>query len=102
MGEHFSGASDSGLNLIEYQQNVPLVAQLAKCADIFVPEDIYAALALYRLGKHRADVVGQSRFERRDIVGGNISEALGEGIEILMEYILSGGCQRGDGSAVEG
>ena len=57
VGEKFAGASDSGLDLVEYQQYVALIAELSERFYRFRVEPIDSALALYRLGSDRADAV---------------------------------------------
>ena len=54
---HLAGQADAGLHLVEDQQHVVLVAELADGAEELGTEVVVAALALDRLHDERGDVV---------------------------------------------
>ena len=96
-----TGSSQSGLDLVQYQQDAALVAYLAHCLQVAVAGRHDAALALHRLQQHRAHRGVERGHEGVDVVEGHVTEAVGHGREGLMLLGLAGGGQRGQRAAVE-
>ena len=103
-GEHGAGAAHAGLHLVQHQQRAALVAQRAQPGQVGVVRRAYAALALDRLDQHGGDV--RMRVEGaahgREVVEGNLREALGVGCEAVAHPRPGGGAQGEQGAAVEG
>ena len=102
IGEEGAGAAHAGLDLVDEEEPVLVRAELRHRLDVVRVQGIHAALPLDQLHHHRAHVVPGGGLEARHVVGVGVAEALGEGEEKLVEVVLAGGLQGGDGPAVEG
>ena len=101
-GKQGAGAAHAGLYLINEQQPVPLFTQLGHGRDKGPVQGQHAALPLNELEHHGAHVVAGHRLHAVQVVGIGIAETLGEGEEIVVELVLTGGGEGGQGAAMEG
>ena len=96
------GAGESGLHLVEHEQDTALVAQLADSGDVLGIGRIHAAFALQRFEQDRGDDVGVNSIgEGVEVVEGHVAEAFGQRLERLVLGGLARGVQRRQGPAVE-
>ena len=79
----------------------PFRAHSSTSLDIIPVQGQHAALALDQLHHDGAHIVPPG-LPGRPVVGLGVAEALGEGEEVVVEHLLAGGRQGGDGAAVEG
>ena len=77
------------------------VAELAHGLHIVRVQRHHAALALNEFQHHGAGVAVHQLLQRFHIACRSIQEALVEGAEVVVEHLLTGGGQGGDGAAVE-
>ena len=101
-GEEAARPPYAGLDLVHQQQPVLLRAQSGNGLHIVTVQGQHAALALDQLHHDGTHVVPRRGLQGGKVVGVGIPEPLGEGEEIVVEHVLAGGRQGGDGAAVEG
>ena len=102
VGKEAPGAADAGLHLVNEQQPVLLRAQLRHLLDKGLLQGTDAPLPLDEFHHHAAHVPTPLGLDAVDVVGAGIAEPLGKGEEKLVEVVLAGGLQGGDGAAMEG
>ena len=102
-----AGAADAHLHLIEDQQDVVLIAELAHAAEEGRIAGVHAALALQGLQQHRRHprplglAVAQQHLEGGRVVVGEVAEALHHRLKALVVLRLAGGGDGRQGAAVE-
>ena len=104
VGEQLAGTAQAGLHLVEDQQRAVLIAQLARAFQIRLVRRQHTAFALDRLQHHGAGLVGNGRFQRRQVVIGDMFDAFdlrAETIGILRLAADRNGEQRAAVEAVD-
>ena len=96
-----AGAAHAGLHLVHDEHKVFFVTELAHGLHIVRVQRHHAALALNEFQHHGAGVAVHQLLQRFHIARRSIQEALVEGAEVVVEHLLTGGGQGGDGAAVE-
>ncbi len=89
--EQTAGAADAGLDLVHQQQVVVFRAVAGQFLDKGLVHGQHAALALNQLQHDGAGVLAGLCLDRIQTVGVSVAEALGEGEEVLVEHVLTGG-----------
>ena len=100
-GQEGAGAAHAGLHLIHDQHQVPVVAQRTHPQHKGGVQGHHAPLALDQLQHDGAGVLVHQLGQGVQVPGGRIEEAVVEGPEKLMEPVLAGGGQSGQGAAME-
>ena len=102
IGVELSGAAVAGLNFIDHQQYILLLAKLSGGLDEVGVQGYHAPFALDALQKKpRHFVLGESLLQGGNVVGGGMDEAWGKGLEQFVIVGLAGGGQGGDGPTME-
>ena len=97
-----AGPPEPGLDLVEHEQDAPLVAQGPHPGQVVRGGGHHPALALDGLEQHPGHGAGAMRLgQRRQVVVGDVDEPLGQRLEGLVLGRLAGGGQGGQGPAVE-
>ncbi len=96
-----AGPGESGLDLVEDQQDPALVAQLPHPPQVVVGGRVDPSLALDRLEKDRTHLGTEGPLELVEIVPRDVAEPLRQRLEGLVLLRLSGCRQRGQRAAVE-
>ena len=96
-----AGAAHAGLHLVHDEHKVFFVAELAHGLHVVRVQRHHTALALNEFQHHGAGGAIHQLLQRFDIACRSIQEALVEGAEVVVEHLLTGGGQGGDGAAVE-
>ena len=96
-----AGAAHAGLHLVHDEDQVLLVTELAHSLHIIGVQRHDAALALDEFQHDGAGVAVHQLLQRLDIPRRGVQEPLIEGAEIVVEHLLTGGGQGGDGAAME-
>ena len=96
-----AGAAEAGLDLVDHEQQVPLVAQPAHGLEVLGPGRPYATFALDRFEQYGRHFRGHRLFHGLDVLPGHMPETVREGLEGLVLGGLAGGVQRGQGPPVE-
>ena len=96
--EQAAGPAHAGLNLIYQQQIVVFCAVGGQLLDKSLVQRQHTALALDQFQHNGAGVRPGLGLDRIQAVGISVAEALGEGEEVLVEHILTGGLKGGDGA----
>jgi len=96
-----AGAAHAGLHLVHDEHKVFFVAELAHGLHVVRVQRHHTALALNEFQHHGAGGAVHQLLQRFDIACRSIQEALVEGAEVVVEHLLTGGGQGGDGAAVE-
>ncbi len=102
MREELAGAAGADLDLVEHEEDALLVAQVAQALQELLRGGTHAALALDGLGQDGADVFVHDVLDGLEVVELGIAEAGGQGLEVAVDGILTGGGAGGEGAAVEG
>ena len=103
VGIELARAAIAGLNLVDHQGDVIVGAELCGGPDEFGGQGIDTALALNALEQDARGIqIGHGLGQRLDVVGLHMGKAGGQRGEILVEMILAGGGQGGQGAAMEG
>ncbi len=100
-GEPRSGTPDSGLHVVEDQQHVALVAELAKGLQVVHLQREYATLALGGLDHDGRGLRPDHPGHGFDVVGRYLDEPWGKGLEDSLLLGLAGGGQGGERASVE-
>ena len=101
-GKERTRAADPGLYLVHQQQPVPLGAEHRQIVDEVRLHGQYAALALYQLQHDGAHIVARYLLHTVHTARPGIAESLVKGEKVVVEHVLPGGGQGGDGTPVEG
>ena len=102
IGEELARAADARLDLVEDEQRVIFVAELAHALEVAGRWRVDAALALDRLEQHGARLVAHHGRELREVVVMDVVEAVRQRPEALVVMRLARRRQRRDRAAVEG
>ena len=103
-GEPFAGAAHAALHLVQHQQPVMLVADLAQLLQVMDVQRADAAFALDRLDQHRnhVAVVLGNLADRFQIVVGHAHEAADQRLETGLHLAVAGGGKGRQRAPVEG
>ena len=85
IGEERAGSTEPGLDFIEHEQNVVLIADLATFAQVPIRRENHAALTLNRFGE-KADRI--------------LVDRLLEGLRVIVRYHLESGRKRSKSLAI--
>ena len=96
-----AGAANAGLDFIHDEDEIFFIAELPDRLNILRVQRHNAALALHQLQHHRAGMAVHQLGQRLQVARRGVEEALVEGAEVVVEHLLTGGGQGGDGAAVE-
>ena len=99
--EEGAGAAHAGLHLVHNEHQIFFIAELAHSLHIVGVQRHDAALALDEFQHDGAGVAVHQLLQRLDIPRRGVQEPLIEGAEIVVEHLLTGGGQGGDGAAME-
>ncbi len=99
--EPVAGAPEAGLDLVDHEQQTPLVAQGADAGEVLGGGRVHAALALDRLQQDGRDRRVDGRLQGVEVVPGHVAEPLGQRLKGLVLGRLAGGVEGGEGPAVE-
>ena len=99
--EQLARAPESRLYLVEHQQHVSVVAEIADLPQVVVGRHAHAALALDRLEEHKADVRRDRRIESGDVVEGHIGDSGKQRLKSLVILRLARGRDGGQRAAME-
>src|SRR5208283_2117584 len=100
-GEKASDAPDSGLHLVEHEQQSAPVAKLAQRAQKFVRKDANAALALNRLDQHACRLRPDQGLDRGKIAEGRLIETVDRWAEAFEIFMIAAGGKRRERASVE-
>ena len=100
-GEECARSANAGLHLVRHDQNVPGGALLEYGVHKCLLQCVHTALTLNVFQHHCTNGVVQLGFQIGNVIGCHIVEALHKREEIVVEYVLTGGGQGAEGSAVE-
>ena len=100
-GEEPAGAADTGLDLIQHEQQVVLVADRSQRGQVALVGDVDAAFALQRLDEDGSRLGTNGGAHRLDVVERHVAEAV-ERSERLSISRIAGGIDGGQGATVEG
>src|SRR5699024_7646216 len=100
-GQEGAGAAHAGLHLVHDQAQVFFVAEGAHLLHEQGVQGHHAPLALHQLQHDGAGVGVHQLGQAVDVPGGGVDEPLVEGPEVLVEAVLPGGGQGGQGAPVE-
>ncbi len=101
VGEQLADPAHAALDLVEDQQRVVLVAQLARPFQVGLLRRQHAALALDRFQHHGAGLVGDRRRQRFQVVVGNVGDTLELGPEAIGILRLAADVDGEQGAPVE-
>ena len=101
-GKQAAGTADTSLHLVDDEQHILLAAELLYLLDELAVKRQDTALALDQLHHDGAGHIVRLCAYRLDVVGSRVIKALGKREEIVVKTLLTGGLQRGYGTAVEG
>ena len=99
--EPLPGAGESGLDLVDHHQRTGLVADLPDALEVLGGRRMDAAFAQDRLDQDRCNGAVDSLTHRIEVAPGDVTEPIGHGGERLVLRRLTGGGERGEGSAVK-
>ena len=102
MREELAGTAGADLDLVEHEEDALLVAQVTQALQELLGSRTHAALALDGLGQDGADVFIHDVLDGLEVVELGIAEAGGQGLEVAVDGILTGGRASREGAAVEG
>ena len=102
IGEQPPGAPETGLHLVEDQQQAVLVAQLAQAAQEGRRRNAHAALALDRLDQDGGGLRPDGLLDRIEIAERDLVEALDRGAEAFEILLVAGRRDGRERAAVEG
>ena len=102
MGEQLAGAAHAALDLVEYQEETMLVAELAQRAQERRLDGAHAALAHHRLDHDRRRLAADGALDGIEIAEWNLIEAFDRRAETLKIFLLAAGGERRQRPAVEG
>ena len=100
-GKECTGSAHTGLHFVRNDQHVLCGTLLENSVHECLLQCIHAALALNVFQHHCTNGVVQLGFQIGNVIGCHIVEALHKREEIVVEYVLTGGGQSAEGSAVE-
>ena len=96
-----AGAAHAGLHLVHDEDKVLFITEGAHSLHILRVQRHHAALALDQLQHNGAGMAVHQFPEALDVTGGGIDKALVEGAKVVVEHLLTGGGQGGNGAAME-
>ena len=97
-----AGTAIAGLNFINDEGGIGFPAEGISQLQEFGCQGVNTALALYAFHHNTCQLFGEDGlFQGFAVIGGNVDEAGCQGLKILMEMVLTGGSQSGQGSAME-
>src|SRR4051795_385292 len=101
--EPASGPSETGLNLVDDEQQAPLVTDASHCLEVLRRRRVHAPLALHGLEDDRRALSAARRLlQGVGVVPRHVVEALRQGLERLVLLGLASGVEGGQRAAVEG
>ena len=100
-GQHPAGTAETGLDLIQYEENILPGAKLSRPFHIAERRKYDPSLALDRFYQKRHRVGRDCRFQCRRVAEGNTLEPRYKGAETFTRARIAGEADNGDGAAVE-
>ena len=94
-------ATETGLDLVDDEQGLALVAQPAHGLQVLGCRGVHAAFALHRFEHHRGDAIVERVRERVDVLELHLPEAARKRLERLLLLRLARGGERRERAAVE-
>jgi len=94
--EPASGAAQAGLDLVEDEEGLALVAELADRCEVSGRGGLHSPFALDRFEEHGADPLVEAAGEGVDVAEGDVAEPGGERLERLVLLGLAGGGEGGE------
>ena len=101
IGEVLARAADAALDLVENQQRIVAIGQLARLADVFHGHGEDAALALYPFDDNACGAFADNLFQRDFIVGWNEVRAGKQRLKIAAIFFLAGDGESAQRTSVE-
>ena len=103
VAEERTGTAIAGLDLVQYQQPFPVIADLPERRQVIIVRHLDAALSLDRFNHDSNDilVVLGDLPDGVDIIVGHADKALHQGFETRLDFPAAGGGQCCQGPAVE-
>src|SRR5258706_2262849 len=100
-GQHPAGTAETGLNLIQYEENILPGAKFSRPFHIASRRNYDPSLALDRFHQKRHRVGRDCRFQCRRVTEGNMLEPWCEGTKSFTRARIAGKADNRDGAAME-
>src|SRR5690606_29448538 len=101
VGEQVAGTANPSLHFVEDQQRIMLVAQLAYTFQVGLLGRTNPTFALDRLQHYGTGLVGNGRFQRRQVIERDVGDALWLGPEAIGVLRLASHAHGKEGATVE-